>query len=256
MPDCDPIRTRNEGLKTMVDPLREICLRTESRSRVGPSPCSLCATIISPNSLRWSEPAFTLPNRCRFSSPWTVGTPDEVSRRFIQYHWSVRGAMTMTDWKFETAIVVDGEIVGCQAFAATDFPTSRTGETGSWIGRGFQGRGCRHSRPTGNLRIRIRLFGCTKRRVVGIHGQPRLDHGVHQSRVPRRRHSRGVGCRRSHDRASSLHPQPRRFCRTAVSRRSDRRARVQDDARHRLSELPVHRENRESSDNRKTSDNR
>ena len=141
MPDCDPIRTRNEGLKTMVDPLREIWPPYGVTITCGP------VTLLPVRDDHFPEltalvragihPAEQMP----FLVPWTVGTPDEVSRRFIQYHWSVRGAMTMTDWKFETAIVVDGEIVGCQAFAATDFPESRTGETGSWIGRGFQGRG-------------------------------------------------------------------------------------------------------------------
>lgn len=76
-----------------------------------------------------------------FLVPWTVGTPEEVSRRFMQYHWSTRGSMNSTDWRFETTVRFGGAIVGCQALSATDFPRRRTAETGSWIGRAFQHRG-------------------------------------------------------------------------------------------------------------------
>ncbi|MCJ0904327.1 GNAT family N-acetyltransferase [Rhodococcus sp. ARC_M6] len=76
-----------------------------------------------------------------FVVPWTTGTPDEVSRRFMQYHWSIRGSMTPTAWTFETVIRIDGTIVGCQGLSTRNFPETRTGETGSWIGQEFQGRG-------------------------------------------------------------------------------------------------------------------
>lgn len=38
-------------------------------------------------------------------------------------------------------MLVDGRVVGSQGVAAKNFPVTRTGETGSWLGREHQGRG-------------------------------------------------------------------------------------------------------------------
>ena len=38
-------------------------------------------------------------------------------------------------------MLLDGQVIGCQGVAAKHFPVTRTGETGSWLGREFQGRG-------------------------------------------------------------------------------------------------------------------
>jgi RimJ/RimL family protein N-acetyltransferase len=81
------------------------------------------------------------PEEMPFFVPWTVGTPDEVRVRILQYHWAQRAAMTPTAWKLEMAVRVDGDIVGCQGISTHDYAITRTGETGSWLGSAHQGRG-------------------------------------------------------------------------------------------------------------------
>jgi RimJ/RimL family protein N-acetyltransferase len=41
----------------------------------------------------------------------------------------------------DLAVFFDGDLVGSQGFHAQDFLITRVGETGSWLGREFQGRG-------------------------------------------------------------------------------------------------------------------
>jgi RimJ/RimL family protein N-acetyltransferase len=49
--------------------------------------------------------------------------------------------MAPDDWKLHLAVVVDGEAVGVQDAFAKRFGVTRSFETGSWLGRDFQGRG-------------------------------------------------------------------------------------------------------------------
>jgi RimJ/RimL family protein N-acetyltransferase len=81
------------------------------------------------------------PGEMPFAIPWTVGTPAEVRMRILQYHWGLRAAMSPSDWKLEMVVRVDGEVVGCQGVSTRDYPVTRTGETGSWLGLAHQGRG-------------------------------------------------------------------------------------------------------------------
>lgn len=76
-----------------------------------------------------------------FLDPWTVGTTDEVSRRFLQHQWSIRGLMSPRAWTFETVIRVEDRITGCQGLSATRFPDTRSCETSSWIGHEHQRAG-------------------------------------------------------------------------------------------------------------------
>jgi RimJ/RimL family protein N-acetyltransferase len=76
-----------------------------------------------------------------FSMPWTRGSPDEVRRRVLQWHWTQRGRWTPSSWNWNPVVVADGVLVGTQSLFADDFALLRTVETGSWLGRSFQGRG-------------------------------------------------------------------------------------------------------------------
>ena len=81
------------------------------------------------------------PTEMPFYFPWTVGSPDEVRLRLMQYHWAQRAEMSPTAWTLETTVRVDGEIVGCQSISTRDYLVTRTGETGSWLGMTHHGRG-------------------------------------------------------------------------------------------------------------------
>ena len=81
------------------------------------------------------------PDAMPFVFPWTSGTPTEVGRRVMQYHWGLRGSMSPAEWSIDLAVVKAGRVVGAQGMVTKDFATTRTAETGSWLGREFQGQG-------------------------------------------------------------------------------------------------------------------
>ncbi len=76
-----------------------------------------------------------------FYVPWSVAPPDELPRNFAQYHWRTRAEWSVSQWTMELAVLFEGEPVGVQGFNTRDYLVTRTGETGSWLGRRHQGRG-------------------------------------------------------------------------------------------------------------------
>jgi RimJ/RimL family protein N-acetyltransferase len=81
------------------------------------------------------------PGTMPFSSPWTAVPPEELPRNFAQYHWRQRGAFSPEKWGMDLAVFWNGQLAGTQGISTTDYLVTRTGETGSWLGRAFQGKG-------------------------------------------------------------------------------------------------------------------
>jgi RimJ/RimL family protein N-acetyltransferase len=86
---------------------------------------------------RGVHPADAMP----FYVPWTRGTPTEVALAVLRYQWSIQARMSPDDWGLELAVLRGGEVVGKQSIMAKKFPLLRTAESGSWLGREFQGQG-------------------------------------------------------------------------------------------------------------------
>jgi RimJ/RimL family protein N-acetyltransferase len=76
-----------------------------------------------------------------FFVPWTLAPAPELPRNLAQYHWGQRAGFSPAKWSADLAVFFDGELVGSQGFGTRDYLVTRTGETGSWLGRRFQGRG-------------------------------------------------------------------------------------------------------------------
>lgn len=76
-----------------------------------------------------------------FGFPWTDAPPEEIPRNYLQWWWRELATWTPEAWNLSLAVVWDGEVVGVQTVATRDFPILRYGETGSWLGRRFHGRG-------------------------------------------------------------------------------------------------------------------
>jgi len=81
------------------------------------------------------------PDFMPFSVPWSIAPADELPRNFAQFHWSQRAGFSPAKWGMDLAVFFDGELVGSQGFSTRDFLITRIGETGSWLGREFHGRG-------------------------------------------------------------------------------------------------------------------
>jgi RimJ/RimL family protein N-acetyltransferase len=76
-----------------------------------------------------------------FTIPWTDLASPELEREALRYWWRCRSEFSPERWDLTLAVSLDGELVGMQNLTASNFPVLRTAETGSWLGRRFQGRG-------------------------------------------------------------------------------------------------------------------
>jgi len=81
------------------------------------------------------------PARMPFARPWTDAPADRLPANTAAYYWSTRASFSPSAWTLDLTVRVDGELVGVQGFSATDYLVVRAGETGSWLGSRFQGKG-------------------------------------------------------------------------------------------------------------------
>ena len=81
------------------------------------------------------------PDYMPFGLGWTDVPSPEQERNSLQYHWRLRAEWKPESWNLSLLTICDGRIVGTQGVFATDFGVLREAETGSWLGREFQGRG-------------------------------------------------------------------------------------------------------------------
>lgn len=81
------------------------------------------------------------PERMPFLVPWTDAPAEEFPLRFAQYHWRTRADFSPEGWDLNLAVRHEGTLVGVQGIGTHHYPVTRSAETGSWLGRQFQGRG-------------------------------------------------------------------------------------------------------------------
>ena len=81
------------------------------------------------------------PEDMPFFFPWTDVPAEEMLRNFAQYHWRTRADFSVAAWAMNLGVWHEGTLVGVQGFETSNYLVTRTGETGSWLGREFQGRG-------------------------------------------------------------------------------------------------------------------
>jgi RimJ/RimL family protein N-acetyltransferase len=76
-----------------------------------------------------------------FGVAWTDVPADERAQAVLQYHWSMWGSWTPSDWTLNLVADLGGTVVGTQGLTGRDFAILREVSTGSWLGRGHQGQG-------------------------------------------------------------------------------------------------------------------
>jgi len=81
------------------------------------------------------------PDFMPFYTPWSLGPAEDMPRSMAQFHWGSRSRFSAEHWSADLAVFYAGELVGSQGISTTDYLVTRTGETGSWLSRRFQGRG-------------------------------------------------------------------------------------------------------------------
>ena len=76
-----------------------------------------------------------------FSIPWTDAPVEELPRNTLQFLWRMRAEVGPEHWHLTLTVLSDGGVIGGAGLVADNFGVHRMFETGSWLGRAFQGRG-------------------------------------------------------------------------------------------------------------------
>jgi RimJ/RimL family protein N-acetyltransferase len=81
------------------------------------------------------------PSTMPFGIAWTDLPSPEMEQEALRFYWSSRANARPDAWRLLHAVIVDDVVVGCCDLFATDFPSLRQFETGSWLGLEHQGQG-------------------------------------------------------------------------------------------------------------------
>lgn len=110
------------------------------------------------------------PDFLPFSGTWSLLPDGERERAVLQYHWARRGDFAAASWRLELVAVVDGEVVGTQGAIATEFPITRTLESGSWLGRAHQGKGIGKEMRAAILHLAFEGLGALRADTGAVEG--------------------------------------------------------------------------------------
>jgi len=81
------------------------------------------------------------PDEMPFGVAWTRTPSPAFEHGFLQHHWAGRATWQPDAWALHLHVFLDDAPIGTQSLMATRFAVHRTVNTGSWLGRAFQGRG-------------------------------------------------------------------------------------------------------------------
>lgn len=111
--------------------------------RITAGPLELCGITddLLPGLCQLAEDGIHDEGEMPFYVPWSTLPPGIRSRNHVQYHWRQRAEFTPEAWTMNLAVLHEGTLVGVQGITTQDYAITRAGETGSWLGRRFQGQG-------------------------------------------------------------------------------------------------------------------
>ena len=99
------------------------------------------------------------PDFMPFAFEWTDVEPPQLQVNTMQFYWRCRAEMTPAAWNLNFAVVEAGVVVGTTGMMAEHFPTLRTFESGSWLGRAHHGRGIGTEMRIATLHLGFLGFG-------------------------------------------------------------------------------------------------
>ena len=94
-----------------------------------------------------------------FTVQWTRVPPPFQQRNTLQFCWTQRCRLQADAWSLVLVAVVEGRVVGTQGVFCTEWAVTRTVETGSWLGRAFQGAGLGKEMRSAVLQLAFDGFG-------------------------------------------------------------------------------------------------
>jgi RimJ/RimL family protein N-acetyltransferase len=81
------------------------------------------------------------PGEMPFRIPWTDRSGQELVDSTVEYHLRTREEWRPERWSLALCVFLDGRPVGGQDLRGVEFGSRREFETGSWLGRDYQGLG-------------------------------------------------------------------------------------------------------------------
>ena len=81
------------------------------------------------------------PDTMPFRIPWNDKPSPELEREVLKWGWRRRAELSPETWTLPFLVSRAGEPVGVQDLMGRKIGDARIGETGSWLGRAFQGEG-------------------------------------------------------------------------------------------------------------------
>ncbi|MEU3650261.1 GNAT family N-acetyltransferase [Lentzea sp. NPDC034063] len=116
-------------------PLRHLVLRTP-RLELRPDDDSGLFELVDVALAGVHDPA-----EMPFYVPWTDTLPEDRGRGLLQHFWGQRTKFAANDWVISFIVRHEGRAIGVQDVGARDFGVLREVNTGSWLGKEFQGNG-------------------------------------------------------------------------------------------------------------------
>lgn len=110
------------------------------------------------------------PEEMPFAVAWTDEPYSEAW--VVSFHEQQRAVWRPDAWDLELGVWVDGELAGIQALVGKDFASTRTVETGSWLGSRFQRRGIGTEMRAAVLELAFRGLGAQVARSGAVEGNP------------------------------------------------------------------------------------
>ncbi|MBI5089440.1 MAG: GNAT family N-acetyltransferase [Actinobacteria bacterium] len=112
------------------------------------------------------------PELMPFALPWTDVPSPQLERNAMQWYWRCRADTSPSRFHLDLAVVLDGAVVGTTGLIAHEFATLREFETGSWLGREFQGRGLGTEMRRATLHLGFAGLGATLATTSAFHDNP------------------------------------------------------------------------------------
>lgn len=102
------------------------------------------------------------PGTMPFSVAWTDEPAPQRQWNSMRHYAAMRADCRPGRWRIELAVLVDGVVVGASGVRAHNFPVTRTVETGSWLGRVYQGQGIGTEARAATLHLAFAGFGAER----------------------------------------------------------------------------------------------
>ena len=101
------------------------------------------------------------PGYMPFAFPWTDVDTELIRPNALKHYWRCRAETEANHWTLPLAVIADGSVVGSSSLNADEFPLLRQFETGSWLGRDYQGKGLGRELREASLHLGFAGLGAT-----------------------------------------------------------------------------------------------